>query len=249
MTLGLRLVYHTDPACPRSWGWEPALARLEAEFAGQLEVEHVLAPREFDGGEALRWLEQSALSGMPVDVRMWLDRPPRASHAACYAVRAATEQGLERAMLRRLREGFALERRALETIPALVEAGRDVRGLDLGRFEAALRSSATVEALSADLERGRGVPAPALAVAGGAPQGDPAAWRDAVIAAGGVPRSERPSIEEALARAPRLATAEVAASCGLPYAAAAAALWRGAAELRLAVTRTPGGELWSLSGP
>jgi len=245
VTPGLRLTYHTDPACARSWGWEPALARLEVEFAGQLEFEHVLAPREIGAGEALRWLEQSALSGMPVDARLWLDRPPRASHAACYAVRAAAEQGLERPLLRRLREGFAVERRALETIPALLEAAREVRGLDLGRFEAALRSSATVEALSADLERGRGIAAPALAVAGGPPQGEPAAWRDAVIAAGGIPRTERPSIEEALARSRRLATAELAASCGLPYAAAAAALWRGVTELRVAVTRTPGGELWS----
>ena len=66
-----------------------------------------------------------------------------------------------------------------------------------------------------------------------------------MIAAGGIPRTERPSIEEALARSRRLATAELAASCWLPYAAAAAALWRGVTELRVAVTRTPGGELWS----
>ena len=181
---------------------------------------------------------------MPVDVRLWLEHPPRASHPACYAVRAAAEQGLEGAMLRRLREGFAVERRALETVESLVELAREVPGLEPSRFAAALTSSAVVESLGVDLERGRGVAAPALAVAGGEPLSDPACWRAAVLAPG-PPRSPRAEIAEALARWPRLATVEVAAACEVPYAAAAAALWRGVTELRVGVTRTIG-ELWAL---
>jgi len=240
----LLLTYHTDPACPRSWGWEPALRALEAEFDGQLAFSYVLAPRPLGPARALEWLDAAAASGMPVDARLWLAAPPRTSHPACYAVLAAAEQGLEAPMLRALREGFAVERRSFETIPSLLEAARAVPGLDVARLEAALTSSAVVEALAGDLERGRRVAAPALAVAGGEPLKDPAAWRAAVLAAGGVAVARRPSVGEALARWGRLATVEVAACCELPYAAAAAALWRGVTELRVAVTRTVGGELF-----
>jgi hypothetical protein len=205
----------------------------------------VLAPRQLGPGFAPAWLGESAASGMPVDVRLWLEQPPRASHAACYAVRAAAEQGFERPMLRRLREGFAVQRRALETVEGLVELAREVPGLELRRFAAALSSSAVVEALGVDLERGRGVVTPSLVVAAGEPIVDPASWRAAVLAAGAMPQSGRPAVAEALARWPRLATVEVAAVCELPYAAAAAALWVGVTELRVAVTRTLGGELWS----
>ena len=89
--------YYTDPACPWSWALEPALRKLSHEFAGSLEITYVMCgmAREFGDPIALvaEMLEAGDRSGMPVDPRLWLAAPPRSSHPACLAVKAAAEQG------------------------------------------------------------------------------------------------------------------------------------------------------------
>ena len=89
--------YYTDPACPWSWALEPALRKLSHELAGSLEVTYVMVgmARQFGDASPLvgEMLEAADRSGMPVDVRLWLAAPPRSSHPACIAVKAAAEQG------------------------------------------------------------------------------------------------------------------------------------------------------------
>ncbi|HVS28192.1 MAG TPA: DsbA family protein, partial [Solirubrobacteraceae bacterium] len=68
--------YFTDPCCPWSWAIEPALRRLEVEFGDQVRFTYVMAGlhRELQDGRepAGEWLDASASSQMPVDVRLWL---------------------------------------------------------------------------------------------------------------------------------------------------------------------------------
>jgi predicted DsbA family dithiol-disulfide isomerase len=249
--------YHTDPACPRSWGIEPALRRLEVEFGEEVQITYVMGglAREFGDPAALvgEWLDVADASGMPVDPRLWLASAPRSSYPACMAVKAAGEQRRAGPYLRRLREGLACGRRKLDHAEAFVQEARSVPGIDVERFAVDLGSHAIVEAFGGDLERTRELQAdlPFLVFGDGEPvsgAGGYEALRDAALAAGAAPAgTAAPSPEEALRRFGRLATPEIAAVCGLPGPRAAAELWRLAEAWRVRPERRLTGELWSLA--
>ncbi len=208
--------------------------------------------------------EASARSGMPVDPRLWIDRPPASTYPACQAVKAAADQGRDGAYLRVLREGFMLDRAKLDTADALIRAAGQVPGMDVARFEIDLRSSASVEALAEDLEHRRALGerhgfvanAPAFVVGdgGAAPLRPQNVWEyapleRAVTAAGAEPLGEpEPTPEQALARFGRMTTAEVASVCGLPRPAAAAALWRLADDWRARPERVLAADVWQPAG-
>ena len=171
--------------------------------------------------ELAAWLDAGAESGQPVDARLWLDDPPRSTYPACLAVKAAAEQGLDAALLRRLREGFAAERRRLDRPEALIEQAREIPGLDLDRFRIDLRSNAIVEAFGSDLELARAGPVPRLELDG------------EVVAPAALPKVEPPlTVEEALRTFGRTTTPEAAEVCDLPGPRAPAELWRLALEWR-----------------
>jgi predicted DsbA family dithiol-disulfide isomerase len=170
--------FYTDPACPWSWGAEPALRRLIWEFDGELEFVWVMGglARSYDteyadfqcrilpGGDCFaglisNWLDVAAETGMPHDPRIWTESPLDSSYPACQAVKAASEQGWEEGYryLRRLREGIMFGRRKLDHLdPLLAEAGP--AGLDRQRFEIDIRSNAITEAFAADLDEVRDPP-------------------------------------------------------------------------------------------
>src|SRR3954465_12318749 len=100
------VVYFTDPVCPWSWAAEPALRRVGAEFGDEVRIRYVMVgmAREVDAEHELReLLEAIGQRGMPAAPRVWIDGPPRSSHPACLAVKAAAEQRLDGPYLRRLR--------------------------------------------------------------------------------------------------------------------------------------------------
>ena len=242
----VRVICLTDPADAASWAAEPARRRLEVEFGDEVRITYVMAglAREFADptAHARAILDAAASSGMPADARLWLGgaggRAPSSSYPACLAVKAAAEQGLDGPVLRRLREGFLVDRRAQDTTDALLAAVRGLPGLDLHRFAVDLRSNAIVEAFGADLDTARSVGADM-----------PAFVRDGEVvqaAALGAPRQPPLAVEEALRRWPRLAAPEVAAVCDLPGPRAPAELWRLALEWRARPTDVLTGVLWSV---
>jgi putative protein-disulfide isomerase len=269
---GIHAWYYTDPACAWSWSVEPHVRRLTAELGDQVELTYVMAGiREFAPAseEAVEWLEAAAASGMPVDVRLWLQGGPATSYPACIAVKAAAEQGDPSRYLRALREGFAFRRRRLDHAEAFEALAREMqpRALDLEQMRIDLSSHAVLEAFGADLERAQAVDGahrserhgrvrlPSLEFRG--PDGEvhgvygPApyeAYRDAAVAAGAQPGDgAAPSVEEALALFGTMATVEVAAVCRLPGPRAAAELWRLASEWRVRAEPTLGGEIWAVA--
>ena len=234
------------------------------EFGDDLEITYVMGglAREFEDPARLvmRWLEDAAVSGMPVDPRIWDGAAPRSSYPACIAYRAAAEQGRDAAerFLRALREGFMCHRRKLDGPEGLVEEGRRA-GLDEARFRIDLESNATLEAFAADLEETRSLGEPALPVLrflandGGEgrvqvvhPYED---WRAAALAAGATPTAEPPpDVAVALRRFGRMATVELAAVCDLPGPRAGAEAWRLASEWRAVRVPVLFGELWEAAG-
>jgi putative protein-disulfide isomerase len=264
--------YYTDPMCPWSWAIEPALHKLAVEFAGELSIGYVMCGMAREVGDPTHvlseLLEAADQSGMPVDARLWLAAPPRSSHPACLAVKAASEQGDPGPYLRRLREGLMCRRRKLDTADALIEEARSVSGLDVERLRLGLASHGVLEAFAADLDRcgavspehrapgAERVKLPSLEFAGadGDVHGvygpsDYAALRAAVIAAGASPAAESGplSVEDALRRFGTLATAEVAVVCDLPGPRAPAELWRLALEWQVRPERVGTDYLWSLA--
>jgi hypothetical protein len=214
---------------------------MQVEFGGSVAFTYVmggLAREIADPIAAARaWLEAGARSGMPVDPRLWLDGPPASTYPACLAVEAASEQRDPGPYLRRLREGFALRGRKLDTTEALVEEARATPGLDVERFRIDLASNAIVELFGADLERLRArelsVPAIELGdvVLSGYVSYDE--LRAAALAAGAEPDGAGPpTVEEALRRFGGMTAAEVAAVCSLPGPRAPAELWALVSEWR-----------------
>ena len=203
-----------------------------AEFGDEVAITYVMAglAREIARPhEHLHaWLDTAAATGMPVDGRLWLDAPPRSTYPACLAVKAAAEQRLDGPYLRRLREGFAVGGRRLDTPDAFVTVAGEVQGMNVDRFRIDLQSNAIVEQFGADLDRAR--------ADGGTPrwevEGAVTADVLAAVRAAGAPSRRLPSVEEALARFGPMAAAEVAAVCDLPGPRAPAELWRLALEWR-----------------
>jgi putative protein-disulfide isomerase len=246
----------TDPYCPWSWAAEPHLRRLQVEFGATLAFTFVIVGLERQiepaaaSALALAVVDAAAESGMPADPRVFLRDPPTSTHPAGLAVAAVKEQGDPGPFIRRLREAILLERRRMDTAPALLDAARETGGLDLDRLRVDFGSNAIVERFGADIEQGRGVSTPAYRFGDGPlveGYGPYERLREAALAAGAEPAGDgRPGVEEALRRFGALATPEVAAVCDLVGPRAPAELWRLALEWRVRPRRVPGGELWEL---
>ncbi len=250
----VHVTYYTDPVSPGSWAAEPALRRVLTRFGDGVSVSYVMGglARNIEDplGMLRELLRAAAESAMPVDPRLWLEHPPASTYPSCLAVKAAAEQDLEVAYLRRAREGFMCERRTLCRHEALVDLGRTVAGLDVARFAIDVESDAIVERFGADLERRRATAGdrelPFVEVEGIAGQHD-VAELERLIEQSGAEAAGPPSVEEALRRFGRMATPEVAAVCELPGPLAAAELWRLTTQWKVRVERYLGGELWALA--
>jgi putative protein-disulfide isomerase len=254
--------YYTDPFCPWSWALEPALRKLAVEFEGSLETTFVMCGMAREVGDPAHlvssMLDASVQSGMPVDPRVWLADPPRSSHPACLAVKAAAEQGDPAPYLRRLREAIQCRRRKLDSADALIASAREVPGMDVERLRLGLASHGVLEAFAADLEKcssgGDRVTLPSLEFVGddGSVHGVYGSssypeLRAAAVAAGAEASGPAAlSVEDALRRFGTMSTAEVAAVCDLPGPRAPAELWRLALEWRVRAERLGTGHLWSL---
>lgn len=164
------LTQYTDPNCTWSWGAEPIMRHVETRYGDQLEIEFVVGGlvRDFDefhdaandieepSDVAPHWEEASRKHGMPVDVAVWEEDPPRSTHPACMATRAAGLQDprLGLRYLRRLREVTATEVRNIARRSTLVEVGESV-GVDTDRLREALDDGRAERAFREDLRRTR----------------------------------------------------------------------------------------------
>ena len=162
----VQVTYITDPACAESWGVEPMVRRLMADFGDNLSWRFVMGglAREYTPDDYPKmtnaWLVRAEASRMPFDPLIWRDAPLKSTYPACMAMKAAADQAPEDGgyrYLRALRDGIICFRRKLDTADALIEeAGR--AGLNTDRFKLDLNSNAVVEAFGNDLEIARDIP-------------------------------------------------------------------------------------------
>lgn len=156
--------YFTDPLCPWCWAAEPKQRALRAAFGDALFWVHRMGgmedrvPQTADPARARERMEQVSLkSRMPIDLDVWAHRSPASSAPASVAVKAVGFQdpALEDAFLRRVREAFFLEGRAVDTSEALLALAREVPGIDLPRLVREMHDRAAKKAFMVDWEAAR----------------------------------------------------------------------------------------------
>lgn len=289
--MAIEVRWVSDPACAWSWGSEPKLRRLMWEFGPSLRFEWVMGGLARSYGPSYRddegnigsgsdcyadlishWLDIAAETRMPIDPRLWTRAKPTSTYPACLAAVAASEQGWEAGYryLRRLREGFMVERKKLDHAEALTAEAAEA-DLDVGRFEIDLRSHAIVEAFASHLEEVRDIPDVARdqgktkvtegrerlsfpsvrfrdrfggqrGVYGWQPY---ERYREAAIALGAEPLDPGPADPlQAIERFGRCATREIEELSGRPRPVVEAELWRLAGEWRARPVPGLTGTLW-----
>jgi len=175
----IEIVSYTDPYCTWCWGSEPILRKIQEVYGEQVRLRFVMGGlvedmRKFSdpsagiGGDfwykqvADHWLEASNRHKMPVDEQVYYDIKDEvfSTHPACIAFEAARLQNEELSIryLRRLREGAAAERKAIQHFEVQVEIATEL-GLDIERFTADIRSGKADSLFQDDLQecRSKGV--------------------------------------------------------------------------------------------
>lgn len=171
----LEIISYTDPYCTWCWGSEPILRKIQEVYGQQVHIRFVMGGlvedmRKFSdpgagiGGElwykqvADHWLEASDRHRMPVDEQVYYDIKDEvfSTYPACIAFEAARLQDEEIAIryLRRLREGAAAERKAIQRLEVQVELAAEV-GLDIEQFTADIESGKANRLFQEDLQECR----------------------------------------------------------------------------------------------
>jgi predicted DsbA family dithiol-disulfide isomerase len=172
---GLEIISYTDPYCTWCWGSEPILRKIQEVYGQQVRIRFVMGGlvedmRKFSdpgagiGGElwykqvAEHWLEASNRHKMPVDEQVYYDIKDEvfSTHPACIAFEAAQLQDEEIGVryLRRLREGAAAERKAIQHFEVQVQLAEEV-GLDIEQFTADIQSGKANSIFQEDLQECR----------------------------------------------------------------------------------------------
>ncbi len=173
------IVSYTDPYCTWCWGSEPILRKIQEVYGKQVSLRFVMGGlvedmRKFSdpgagiGGKywykqvADHWLEASNRHKMPVDEQIYYDIKDEvfSTYPACIAFEAARLQGEELGIhyLRRLREGAAAERKAIQRFEVQEELATEL-GLDIEQFTTDIQSGKANKLFHNDLQvcRDKGV--------------------------------------------------------------------------------------------
>ena len=171
----IKIVSFTDPYCTWCWGSEPILRKIQEVYGDQVSVSFVMGglvkdmrtfsdPGAGIGGDqwyrqvAEHWVDASHSHNMPVDEQVFFDIKDDvfSTHPACIAFKAAQLQGEEmgKRYLRRLREGAAAERLAIQRTQVQIQLAEET-GLDRDRFSKDIQTGVAKKAFQQDIEECR----------------------------------------------------------------------------------------------
>ena len=169
------IVSYTDPYCTWCWGSEPILRKIQEVYGEQIRLRFVMGGlvedmRKFNdpgagiGGKywykqvADHWLEASNRHKMPVDEQVYYDIKDKvfSTYPACIAFEAARlqDEALGILYLRRLREGAAAERKAIQRFEVQVELAAGL-GFDIEWFTTDIQSGKADILFQEDLQKCR----------------------------------------------------------------------------------------------
>jgi predicted DsbA family dithiol-disulfide isomerase len=149
----VEITYYTDPLCCWSWAMEPAWQRLRNEYPDDITVLYKMGgllpswTMYNDQTNSIRkpvqmgpeWMHARALTGVPIDDRIWVSDPPASSFPACIAVKTAELQGAlygER-YLAIARRAVMTENKNIARAEVLLDLASDLAQTD-GGFDAVL---------------------------------------------------------------------------------------------------------------
>ncbi len=168
----IEIISFTDPYCTWCWGSEPILRKIEEVYGDQVSIRFVMGglvkdmrdfkdPRAGIGGElwykqvAEHWVDASNRHNMPVDEQIYYDIKDEifSTYPACIAFEAAKLQSKEMGdkYLRRLREGAAAERLAIQHSDVQVKLAVEI-GLDKDIFLESIQNGEAEKAFNNDLK-------------------------------------------------------------------------------------------------
>ncbi len=168
----LKIVSFSDPYCTWCWGSEPILRKIQEVYSEQIDISFVMGglvedirnfrdPGAGIGGDqwykqvAEHWADASGRHKMPVDVQVFFDIKDDvfSTYPACIAFKAAQLQSEEmgKRYLRRLREGAAAERLAIQRFEVQEQLAEEI-GLDSNQFSENIKNGTAEKAFQLDLQ-------------------------------------------------------------------------------------------------
>ena len=146
------LFYVADPMCSWCWGFRPVLDRVRKALPREVPLRFVMGGLAKDSQEQMpdhvrayiqnAWREVSAKTGAAFNWDFWTRcRPRRSTYPACRGVLSAAAQAEEAGprYFEAVQKAYYLQARNPSEVGTLVELAEE-SGLDVSRFEAALRS-------------------------------------------------------------------------------------------------------------
>ena len=167
------IVFYTDPLCCWSWGiWPQWQQFLSSVNNRQVQVSYKMAGllpswKHFsDSVNAItkpvqmgpEWMHARAVSGVPIDDRIWIADPPASSYPACIAVKAASLQSPDAGQeyLHLVQKAVMTERRNIAKQQVLLDIAKDMTSLfDVRKFRTQLLGDKARDEFRKDLQEAK----------------------------------------------------------------------------------------------
>jgi len=169
----INITFYTDPICCWSWALEKSFSKLRKEYAGDIATRYVIYAMITDWNcfhdpvnsvstpaqMGPVWMHASAISGVPMNDKIWFLDPPSSSVPAALAVKSAYLQSNEAGKLYfdALREGVMTKGMNVAKVDVLLRIAEEVEKahpekFDAHIFEKQLKSPLPIAALRKDMD-------------------------------------------------------------------------------------------------
>lgn len=168
------IMCYTDPLCCWSWGMEPQLQRLLAEYPHQITIDYCmggLIPTWKEFSDPLNsiqnpsqmgpmWMQAGHITGRKIDDMVWMVDPPSSSYPACIAVKTAQLQSDRsgKLILQALSEAVMQHRKNISKTEVIAEVAETIAKrhpdiFDFVRFKKEYNGDLSREAFRQDLQK------------------------------------------------------------------------------------------------
>lgn len=166
------LYYVYDPMCSWCWGYHVTWTKLQnllnKQISQPLEIQMVLGGLAPDSNEPMAdelkamlqqtWSRIHEQLGTEFNFDFWKKcQPKRSTYPACRAVLVARQQGLEKAMLEAIQQGYYLHAKNPSELDTLAEFAKQI-GLETQLFQDGMQSQLIASQLKDEINKARQLP-------------------------------------------------------------------------------------------